>query len=64
MGISNELCALQVYQSKQRENGHPESVVGKAGFIINPLYPSLGGSHDGAVYDPSTLDNPIWIFGN
>ena len=61
MGISNESCALQAYQSKQRENGYPELVVCKAGFIINPLYPFLGGSHDGAVYDPSTLDEPIWI---
>ena len=57
-GINNESCALQAYQDKQRENGHPELVVCKSGFIINPLYPFLGASPDGAVYDPSSSDEP------
>ena len=57
-GISNESSALQAYQAKQRENGHPELVVCKSGFIINPLYPFLGASPDGAVYDPLSPDEP------
>ena len=36
MGISTESCALQAYQARQRENGHPELVVDKSGFIISP----------------------------
>ena len=48
--ISNELSALQAYQAKQRENGHPKLIVCKLGFIINPFYPFLGASPDGAVY--------------
>ena len=52
-GINNESSALQAYQAKQRENGHPELAVCKSGFIINPLYPFLGTSPDGAVCDPS-----------
>ena len=43
---------------RQRENGHPELIVCKSGFIINPLYPFLGASPNGAVYDPSLSDEP------
>ena len=32
--ISNELCALQAYLAKQRENEHQELIVCKSGFII------------------------------
>ena len=56
--ISNELSALQAYQAKQRENGHPKLIACKFGFIINPLYPFLGASPDGAVYDPLSPDEP------
>ena len=55
-GINNESCALQAYQTKQRENGYPDLVVCKYEFIINPLFPFLGTSPDGAVYDPSLPD--------
>ena len=60
-GISNESCVLQAYQSNQIEIGYSKLVVCKAGFIINPLCPFLEGSHVAAVYNPSTLDKPIWI---
>ena len=46
---------------RERKNGDTKLVVCKAGYIFNPLYPFLGGSHDGAVYDPSTLNELIWI---
>ena len=59
----NHVLFKHISLSKERI-GYPELVVCKAGFIINPLYPFIGGSHDAAVYDPSTLDKPIWIFGN
>ena len=57
-GINNESCALQAYQTKQRENGHPDLVVCKSRFIVNPLFPFLRASPDGAVYDPSLPEEP------
>ena len=61
-GISNESSALQAYQAKQRENGHPKLIVCKFRFIINPLYPFLGASPDSAVYDPLSPDDEPYGF--
>ena len=62
-GISNKSCALQAYQTKQRESGYPDLVVYNFACLViqlcmsgNPLYPFLGASPDGAIYDLSSPD--------
>ena len=51
--------ATEQYTQYQQANGHPELLVIKSGFIINPSFPFLGASPDGAVYDPSNQDQPF-----
>ena len=53
-GIANEQVALKEYLAYQRDHGRPELAVSASGFLINPAYPFLGASPDGAVYDPSS----------
>ena len=54
-----EKVALEAYIKKQHKCGHPDLVVSQSGFLINPSWPSLGASPDGAVYDPSNADKPF-----
>ena len=58
-GIENEQVALKEYLAYQQSHGHPELAVGASGFLINPAYSFLGASPDGAVYDPSSAQQPF-----
>ena len=58
-GIENEQVALKEYLAYQQSHGHPELAVSASGFLINPAYPFLGASPDGAVYDPSSAQQPF-----
>ena len=58
-GIDHEQLAIEQYTQHQQANGHPELLTTKSGFIINPSFPFLGASPDGAVYDPSNQDKPF-----
>ena len=57
-GIDNEELALARYTEHQKASRHPEFLVTKSGFLINPACSFLGASPDGAVYDPSHHHNP------
>ena len=57
-GIDNEEVALTSYIEYQKVSRHPEFLVTKSGFLINPSCPFLGASPDGAVHDSSHHDNP------
>ena len=57
-GIANESVAIEAYKKKQQENGHPDLTVCKAGFVISTMYPYLGATPDGTVYDPSSPNQP------
>ena len=52
---NNEQVALKEYIAYQQSHGYPESATSASGYIINPAYPFLGASPDGAVYDPSNV---------
>ena len=46
---------VKEYIAYQQSHGYPESATSASGYIINPAYPFLGASPDGAVYDPSNV---------
>ena len=58
-GIENEQVAIKEYIIHQHKNGHPELAVVPSGILINSAYPFLGTSPDGAVHDPSNLQQPF-----
>lgn len=58
-GVSNESRARERYIQYQRSNGKDGVVVAPCGFFISKLYPFLGASPDGAVYDPSSPNQPF-----
>ena len=58
-GIENEEVALQKYITYQCHNGHPDITVCPSGFYISSEYPYLLASPDGAVYDPSNMQQPF-----
>ena len=58
-GIENEKVALEKYTIYQRTNGHPDIIVSPSGFHTSSEYPYLGSSPDGAVYDPSDMQQPF-----
>lgn len=58
-GIENEKLALKEYTKYQQSLGMNDLVVAPSGVIINPNYSFLGSSPDGAVYDPSNLQEPF-----
>ena len=60
-GIDHEKAALEAYIAFQQQNGHPDLLVSPSGFIINPKYCFLGASPDGAVYDPSSINEPLGL---
>lgn len=57
-GIEMEECAIKEYVSYQHDHGHQHLMVTPSGVVINPIYPFLGASPDGAVYDPSNPNEP------
>ena len=50
---------MKEYITYQQIHGHPELAASASGFIINPAYPFLGASPDGAVYNPSNAQQPF-----
>ena len=54
--IDNEKVAIERYTQYQQANGHSELLVTESGFILNPSFPFLGASPNGAVYDSSNED--------
>ena len=58
-GVSNESRAQERYIQYQRSNGKDGVVVAPCGFFISKSHPFLGASPDGAVYDPSSLNQPF-----
>ena len=57
-GIENEKHALKEYTKYQHNIGKADLIVASSGVIINPNYSYLGASPDGAVYDPSNMQEP------
>ena len=53
-GKDNEQVACQAYINYMRDNGHPDLVVQKCGFITHLKFGWLGASPDGRVTDPSS----------
>ena len=60
-GIENEKIALEQYVAYQHSHGQPYLVVSPSRLLINSSYPYLGASPDGAVYNPSNIEQPFEI---
>ena len=58
-GISCESHAREQYIQYQLTCGKDGLVVAPAGFLISKSHPFLGASPDGAVYDPSSANEPF-----
>ena len=58
-GIDNEPAAISEYVAYQHAHGHPNLAVSPSGFIVSSTHPYLGASPDGAVYDPSNMQQPF-----
>lgn len=50
---------MEKYLAYQHSSGHADITVCPSGFYINSEYPCLGATPDGAVYDPSSLQQPF-----
>lgn len=57
-GIQNEAAAIKQYQSHQQSHGHTGLTVCPVGFLISTSHSFLGATPDGAVYDPSSPEEP------
>ena len=57
-GIQHESVAIKEYIKHQHERGHDDLVVAPSGFLVSHSHPCLGASPDGAVFDPSTPQQP------
>ena len=57
-GTKNEPMAVKKYQEHCLSNGHTDLTVCPSGFMVSTKYPFLGATPDGAVYDPSSPDQP------
>ena len=53
-GIQNEARAIEQYV-----RGHDHLAVTPSGFLVSKQYPFLGASPDGAVYDPTSMQEPF-----
>lgn len=58
-GIAQESTAIQQYIHHQKMKGRLDLAVTPCGFHISELYPYLGATPDGAVYDPSHASEPF-----
>ena len=58
-GVFHESIAVDQYIAHQRSCGHTDLTVAPCGFYISKSYPYLGATPDGAVYDPSSLNEPF-----
>ncbi len=58
-GVQQESTAIQRYIRHQEDHGHQNLIVAPCGFYISQSHPYLGASPDGAVYDPSNLNEPF-----
>lgn len=57
-GVEREKSAVEEYVTYRYKQGVKDIVVTPSGVIINPSWCFLGASPDGAVYDPSNLQQP------
>lgn len=57
-GIRNEAVAIEQYQKHQQSRGHIGLTVSPVGFFISSSHPFLGATPDGAVFDPSSPEEP------
>ena len=57
-GIQNEAAAIEQYQKHQQSHGHIGLTVSPVGFFISSSHPFLGATPDGAVFDPSSPEEP------
>ena len=62
-GIKIEPYAIEAYKKYRRAAGCTDLIVSASGFIISLSYPFLGATPDGAIYDPSSPDEPYGFFG-
>ena len=60
-GNSNEKAAIDVSVQFMKSRGH-DVVVCSSGFLISSSHPFLGASPDGAVYDPTSVCQPLYGF--
>ena len=58
-GIDSEQDAVKAYTTYMHCHSHPELVVSPSGFLIDTAHSFLGASPDGAVYDPSNVQQPF-----
>ena len=58
-GVDNEQAAVKEYTTYMCSHDHPELVVSPSGFVINTAHSFIGASPDGAVYDPSNVQQPF-----
>ena len=58
-GVSSESHAREQYIQHQLTCGRDGLIVAPAGFFISKSQPFLGASPDGAVYDPSSANEPF-----
>ena len=55
-GVQQEATAIQQYVSFQQSHSHPDITVSPCGFHVSRTHPYLGATQDGAVYDPTNLE--------
>jgi len=58
-GITHEAVAIEQYIEHMHSQGHIELSVVSCGFHISQSHPYLGASPDGAVYDPTSTEQPF-----
>ena len=59
-GKANEKVAKTIYCRKMQKR-IPQFALYDAGLTVNPLWPYLGASPDGKVYDPSEPESPFGL---
>ena len=58
-GVKHEPVAIQQYIDYQRARGNNHLVVSPCGFFVSESHPYLGASPDGAIYNPSDVQQPF-----
>ena len=58
-GNTHESVAIAEYIQYQHSHGHAELIVSPSGFHVSLSHPYLGASPDGAMYDPTNVNQPF-----